>query len=130
MSQSGMDRHTGRWNTGWASVVQAIELLLTTRYFERVLREYVGSPVPALLGQLANPETVLKFRWSIVLTIRLFEPRFLPTAVDLISLDRTGVSQWEIRGKYRPRAHLGDMTVAGDVSLRLGQNGAGMIVTG
>ena len=64
MTQFGMDRHTGRWNSGWESVAQAIEVLLTTRYFERVLREYVGSPLPALLGETANLETISKFRWA------------------------------------------------------------------
>lgn len=130
MTQLGMDRHTGRWNSGWESVAQAIEVLLTTRYFERVLREYVGSPLPALLGETANLETVSKFRWAIAITILLFEPRFLPTQIAMTELDRPGNSSWIIRGKYRPRAHLGDLSEAGEVTLTIGASGAGQIVAG
>ncbi|MDI6839225.1 MAG: GPW/gp25 family protein [Rhizobiaceae bacterium] len=130
MTQFGMDRHSGRWISGWASVAQAIEVLLTTRYFERVLREYVGSPLPAMLGETANLETVSKFRWAIAITILLFEPRFLPTQIAMTDLGRPGNSSWIIRGKYRPRAHLGDLTEAGEVTLTIGASGAGQIVAG
>ncbi|CDX55881.1 Baseplate protein [Mesorhizobium plurifarium] len=130
MTQFGMDRSTGLRQSGWDNVIQAIEILLTTRYFERCLREYVGSPVPALLGELANVQTVIRFQWSVAAVILLFEPRFTPTRISPLTLDRTGASDWVIEGIYRPRAHLGDITPAGTVSLRLGQAGGQLIVTG
>ncbi|RWX61285.1 GPW/gp25 family protein, partial [Mesorhizobium sp. M2A.F.Ca.ET.039.01.1.1] len=92
MTQFGMDRSTGLRQSGWDNVIQAIEILLTTRYFERVLREYVGSPVPALLGELANVQTVIRFQWSVAAVILLFEPRFTPTRISPLTLDRTGSS--------------------------------------
>jgi phage baseplate assembly protein W len=128
--QFGMDRSTGMRLGGWDSVVQSIETLITTRYFERVLREHVGSPVPALLGEIANASTVLRFQWAIGVVILLFEPRFLPKRITPTSLDRSGLSAWLIEGVYRPRAHLGDLTPAGSVTLRLGQAGGQQIVTG
>ncbi|MDG4908725.1 hypothetical protein EOA60_27385 [Mesorhizobium sp. M1A.F.Ca.IN.020.06.1.1] len=129
MTQFGMDRSTGLRQSGWDNVIQAIEILLTTRYFERVLREYVGSPVPALLGELANVQTVIRFQWSVAAVILLFEPRLTPTRISPLTLDRAGASAWVIEGIYRPRAHLGDFTPAGTVSLRLGQAGGQLIVT-
>lgn len=124
-----MDRETGLWNDGWNSVIQSIEVLLTTRYFERVLREHVGSPVPILLGELANIETVSRFQWAMALVILLFEPRFVPTTIKPDSLDRTGDSSWIIEGIFRPRAHLGDLTPARVVRLRLGASNGQLIVT-
>lgn len=130
MTQVGWDRHGATWHGGWDSVAQAIEVLLTTRFFERQLREYVGSPLVALLGRTANAETISKFRWAVALTILLFEPRFVPTRIAMTDLDRSGASKWTIRGIYRPRGHLGDLTPAGEVSLTIGSNGAGQIVVG
>ncbi|MCE6073389.1 baseplate assembly protein [Agrobacterium vitis] len=129
-TQYGMDPETGKWVSGWDSVVVAIGKLLSTRYFERVLREYVGSPVPTILGQTANVQTILKFRWALVLAIELFEPRFKPTKVTMDALDRKGNSTWTIRGTYRPRAHLGDLTEAGEVSLSFGSDGTSTIIAG
>lgn len=87
-----MDRSTGLRQSGWDNVIQAIEILLTTRYFERVLREYVGSPVPALLGELANVQTVIRFQWWVAAVILLFEPRLTPTRISPLTLDRAGAS--------------------------------------
>lgn len=127
--QYGMDRETGLRQGGWDNVVQAIETLVTTRFFERGLREYVGSPVPALLGEQATSRTVIRFQWAVALVILLNEPRFTPTSITPVSLDRSGDSAWLVEGIYRPRAHLGDPTPAGTVSLRLGQADGNMIVT-
>lgn len=129
--QFGMDRATGLRLGGWDNVVQAIEVLLTTSWFERVLREHVGSLFPRLLGELANRQTVIRFQWAIAAVILLYEPRFVPTRIVPTALDRSGDSAWLIEGLYRPRAHLGDLTVAGTVSLKLGTAAAGAtIVTG
>lgn len=129
MTQVSMDGATGLWISGFDSMMASIGRLLTTRYYERVLREYVGSPVPALLGELANPRTVIRFRWAVALTILLFEPRFVPKVISMDDLDRTGAASFTIRGIFRPRAHLGDLTEAGEVTLIIGQTGNGLIVT-
>lgn len=125
-----MDRATGMRQGGWDSVIQSIEGLMTTRFFERVLREHVGSSVPSLLGEPANPKTILLFQWTVAAALILFEPRFTPTRITPLSLDRDGAATWLIEGLYRPRGHVGDPTPAGTVTLRLGQAGGNMIITG
>jgi phage baseplate assembly protein W len=122
VGSAGVNRFTGRPLTDWDHVVQSIENIFSTRYFERVMREYVGSPVPRLLGELANPRNVSRFRWATTIAIFLFEPRFQPTHVDMFALDRTGDSEWRFDGIYRPRGHLGDFTPAGKRSMVLGVN--------
>ena len=129
-ASTGIDRGTWGVITGWDHVIQSIELLLTTRYFERVAREHVGSPVPALLGELANAGTVIRFQWAVAVVILLFEPRFTPTRISPLTLDRSGASGWVIEGIYRPRGHLGDMTPAATVRLRLGQTGGQLVLAG
>jgi len=121
----GMDAETGRYLTGWEHVCQSIGKLLTTAYFERVMRPHVGSNARRLFGELANVRTAQRFRWAVALAIYLFEPRFTPLAINQVDLDRTGATAWIIDGWYRPRAHLGDMTIAGRKSLTLTWGGRG-----
>lgn len=111
---SGIDRRTGKLLTGWPHVVQSLEVIFTTGFGERVMREWVGSYVPYMLGQNLVPSTVLKFYVGLYAAIEAFEPRyrivrFLPTEVS-----RLGSLRLDIEGEYRPRGHLGDFTVEGE----------------
>lgn len=126
----GIDRHTGKVLTGWAHVMQSIEVLLTTPYFERVMRPYVGSFGIRLFGELANRRTAQRFRWTVATALLLFEPRFHPTRIDQIDLDRTGETVWIIEGDYRPRGHLGDTTSAGSRTLTLAEASGGLVLAG
>lgn len=127
---AGIDRRTGKVLTGWAHVMQSIEVLLTTPYFERVMRPYVGSFGIRLFGELANRRTAQRFRWTVATALLLFEPRFHPTRIDQIDLDRTGETVWIIEGDYRPRGHLGDTTSAGSRTLTLAEASGGLVLAG
>lgn len=126
----GIDRRTGKVLTGWAHVMQSIEVLLTTPYFERVMRPYVGSFGIRLFGELANRRTAQRFRWTVATALLLFEPRFHPTRIDQVDLDRTGETVWIIEGDYRPRGHLGDTTSAGSRTLTLAEASGGLVLAG
>lgn len=119
----GMDRKTGKMITGWKHVEQSMSVIFMTRFHERVLRRWVGSFVPHLLGESAVELTILRFFWSIMVSIELWEPNFRYYRVRI--RDRDGsvggeqmmTSAEELRlghitikneGTYRPRAHLGD----------------------
>lgn len=117
----GMDRRTGKMLVGWSHVVQSMQVIFATRYHERVLRRYVGSFVPHLLGDNATMRVVARFYWAIITAIDLWEPNYRIQQVNvqtrksgssLTSAEelRKGDLTTEMAGVYRPRAHLGDVT--------------------
>lgn len=127
---SGVDRWTGRPVSGWAHVVLSIEAILSTPFGSRVMRRWVGSLIPQMLGENLVPETLLRFFTALYAALA-FEPRFALTKIDILSsVDelRAGRLRMELQGVYRPRAHLGDYTVEGPRSVTLGANPEGVIV--
>ena len=119
--RAGMNRRTGKILIGWDHVVQSIQTIFLTRYHERVLRRWVGSFVPHILGESAVPPVITRFFWAIASCIELWEPNYrisrvrVETRPDnslLTSAEelRTGLLQTQIEGAYRPRAHLDDPT--------------------
>ena len=117
----GMDRSTGKMIVGWDHVVQSVLMIFLTRFHERVLRRWVGSFVPHILGESATPRVITRFYWAIATSIELWEPRYLIRRIrqylrqDGSSLTRaeelrTGTMTHQTEGVYRPRGHLGDFT--------------------
>jgi phage baseplate assembly protein W len=130
---TGMDSVTGKILVGWDYVLQEITQALTTAFFERCMRPYVGSNARRLWGELANTRTAMRFRWAVILAMTSTNPRtgypmvpnFEPMRVDQVGLDRTGDTVWVIDGFYIPRGHLGDRTRAGRRRLTLAFDGRG-----
>jgi hypothetical protein len=126
-ARNGMDRKTGKLKQGWAHVEQSLEVIFMTHFHERVLRGWVGSFVPRLLGESIVPGIITRFFWSIISAIELFEPDYritqvffmgnalaqwsppltVTSAADLI---RAGDVIFRQEGIYYPRGHLGDFT--------------------
>lgn len=118
----GMDRRTGKPIAGWKHVVQSIQTIFATRYHERVLRRWVGSFVPHLLGENAVLRVITRFYWAMATAIDLWEPRYRilriyvktrPTDETLLTSAeelRLGKFTTINQGVYRPRGHLGDET--------------------
>lgn len=125
---AGMNRSTGRILTDWDHCVQSIRCIMTTPFFERVCREYVGSHAVKLLGEPANSTTILRLQWAICLAIELFEPRAVPYRISITDLDRTGASSWVIQVIYRPNALEGDFTPSGIRTLVFDPTVSGQIV--
>ena len=119
----GMDRRTGKMLVGWDHVQQSLEMLFATPYHQRILRQWVGSFVPALLGENITQPTITRFWWAIIAAVDLWEPDYSikqifmqsvgatilsnPTSVDGI---RKGTVSFAYQGQYYPRGHLGDRT--------------------
>lgn len=107
---AGIDRETGALLTDYDHVVQSVAVIFATRFGERIMREWVGSPVANLLGRLMNASEILSFFAAVQATIDTFEPRLKVRKVEPLSVSRTGTVGIRIIVEYRPRALLGDLT--------------------
>lgn len=119
----GINRRTGQVLVGWPHVVQSLEVLFTTGFGERIMREWVGSFVPAMLGRNMVPATILAAKTAIYVAIELFEPRYRITKIASLSVDRLGRYAFRLEGEYRPRGHLGDPRAAGSRTVTIGSSG-------
>jgi hypothetical protein len=126
-ARNGMDRNTGKLLQGWDHVQQSLEVIFATSFHERVLRRWVGSFVPRLLGENLVASVVTRFYWAIISAIDLWEPDYRITQVFFMgnalstwappltvtstaSLIRAGQVIFRQEGVYYPRGHLGDYT--------------------
>jgi phage baseplate assembly protein W len=127
----GVDRRTGRMILGFAHVFQSMTVIYATRYHERVLRRWVGSLVPHLLGELETVQNVTKFYFAFSSALDLFEPGYSikrvyvqqapgstdprnvtsdPVTLTTANMVRKGQIHFRHDGVYIPRGHLGDPT--------------------
>lgn len=125
----GMDRRTGKMLAGWHHVEQSLHLLFVTRFHERILRQWVGSFVPHLIGENAVESVITRFYWAVMTSIDLWEPCYRvqecriktrspnyngedPDYLSLTSVDEflRGNIEVQVNGLYMPRGHLGDHT--------------------
>lgn len=102
----GIDATTGRLLVGWPWVVQSIMLVLSTAFFERVMRPHVGSNARRLIGELANLRNAQRYRAAVVIACLSFVPNFRPARVGIISVDRKGEALWMLEGWYLPHGHV------------------------
>lgn len=135
-ARNGMNRRTGALLQGWNHVEQSLELIFATPFHERVLRRWVGSFVPHILGESAVSRVITRFFWAIASAIDIWEPDYrikqiylmgdaiqqwsggapglgIPLSsgtLDAADLLRLGHLIFRQEGVYRPRAHLGDFT--------------------
>lgn len=65
------------------AVKQALKNLILTNYYERPFHSEIGSPVRALLFELATPLTAHAMRRGIIDVIQNFEPRVRVEQVDV-----------------------------------------------
>lgn len=126
--RNGMDRATGKIISGWPHVQQSLDVLFVTPFHQRVLRRWVGSFVPHILGQNIVAKTITRFFWAIASAIDLWEPGY---RVDRVYFMGDALNSWapispvtargiirlgqvimRTEGTYFPRGHLGDFTPA------------------
>lgn len=122
----GVHRKTGKVLMGWDYVRQSMEVIFATPFHTRVLRRYVGSFVPHILGESAVPRIITRFYWAIASAIDLWEPCYRikrvlfqgfaigdawsPVQTTGAELLRLGHVIFRNEGVYMPRGHLGDFT--------------------
>jgi phage baseplate assembly protein W len=123
--RNGVNRETGMLLQGWEHVEQSMKVIFATPFHERILRQWVGSMVPHLLGEIAVSRVITRFHWAMAVAIDLWEPNYRiqtvffmgdaleswkPQTFDVIGEFRLGHAFFRTEGSYRPRAHLGDTT--------------------
>jgi phage baseplate assembly protein W len=122
----GLNAATGGIITGWDHVVQSINDIFTTRFGERIMREWYGSFVPNLLGRLITPDEVVPYFTALTSAIEQWEPRFRVTQIQVTDVTREGHFVVFLDGEYRPRAAYGDFTPEGARRLYAASNPDGI----
>ena len=122
---NGVNRFSGKLLSGFRHVEQSLEVIFATPFHQRVLRRWVGSFVPLILGETYVPRIITRFYWAIATSIDLWEPRyrikqvfymgralddtwFPHTTIDVEALIRLGEAIFRNEGVYYPRGHLGN----------------------
>lgn len=108
MPGTGVDRKTGAVITGWAHVVQSVEVILTTPQLTRVMRRAFGSDVPKLIDAPMNNSTLLALYSAMAEALELWEPRFELKRIAYATASADGSVTIALAGVYYPRGHLGD----------------------
>lgn len=123
--RNGMDRSTGQLLQGWDHVEQSMEVIFATPFHQRVLRRWVGSFVPAILGDNIVQRVIMRFFWAIASALDLWEPDYRikqvyfmgnalsgynPAINNIDDLIRVGHVYFRQEGVYYPRGHLGNFT--------------------
>lgn len=103
---SGMDARTGKMIPDMEHIAQSVETIFSTRTGERVMREYFGTPANGLLGENMTQAQIMRW-WAIAwAALTIFEPRFVPRGLRVISATRQGGLEITVFGDFKPFAHL------------------------
>ena len=124
----GMDATSGKILVYWDHTVQSAAKIFATPYHTRVLRRWVGSFVPHILGENATPSVITRFFWAIATALDLWEPRYKIERVRVNKRNREAISPGNLmsdlltsaeelrrgtlttrpEGVFMPRGHLGN----------------------
>ena len=121
-SSVGLSHDTGLLLSDWDHVEQSIQVILTTRLGQRVLRRDFGSEVPDLVGKPMTTRVLLAFYVAVAGAIARWEPRFEVTKCEIPAAGADGVIEMQIHGVYYPRGHLGDFSTSSSKTTKVHLN--------
>lgn len=111
-----IDQRTGEVIDNYASAVQSVSIVFSTRLGEMIMLRELGAGLVELLGRLLTARLFSAYLTLMMTAIDLWEPRFRVRRIDVGgSTDdiRMGTAGFSIEVDWRPNAHLGDSTVEG-----------------
>lgn len=111
---AGIDRVTGRPIDNFASALQGVETIFSTRIGNLITLREFGAGLLELIGRLVRPNLLAAFQQLVATAIDLWEPRFKVRRIVFETSEtnlQLGILGLHIEVDYRPRAHLGDFTV-------------------
>jgi phage baseplate assembly protein W len=95
----GTSAETGKTINGLDHLRQSIARLLTTPVGSRVMRRNYGAYVFDLIDQPGNRAAILKVYAAVVDALLRWEPRFLPTKIELLTGDaQSGLFELSLEG--------------------------------
>lgn len=126
-----LDRHTYQPIDNFASALQGVEVILSTRIGSRIMRREFGGGIVELLGRALTASLFAAFQQLLATAIDLWEPRFSVRKVSVtgsVEEIRAGTAGLSIEADYRPRGHLRDFSVERVVSFDIGFRNGGIEV--
>ncbi len=117
MASTGLDRFTGLPLSGFAHVVQCVDVIFSTRLGDMVMLRWFGCGLVELLGRRATQRNLDLYKTLIALGISTWEPRLAVVKVlaegNTDSAVRLGRLRFQVLCHYRPNALKGDYRIEG-----------------
>lgn len=116
--RAGIDERTGKVLSGPDHLAQSLLKIWTTRLDTRVMRLAFGSDLRSLLSEDLTPAIAMQVYNEMVASAARWEPEFMITQLQLVTLKETGKLGIRYGGIYFPEGRLGNYDLAVDLGLR------------
>ncbi len=116
--RTGIDARTGKILAGPDHLAQSLMKIWTTPLSSRVMRLAFGSDLRSLLAEDLTPAIAMLIYNEMVASAARFEPEYLITQLQLVTLKDSGALGIRHGGIYFPEGRFGDYSKAVDLGLR------------
>jgi hypothetical protein len=115
--RTGINARTGKILTGPAHLAQSLRKIWQTRLDTRVMRLSFGADLRSLLSEDLTPTIALLIYNEMVASAARWEPEYLITQLQLVTLQETGKLGIRHGGIYYPEGRYGNYDLAVDLGL-------------
>ncbi len=116
--RTGINARTGKILTGPAHLAQSLSKIWQTRLDTRVMRLSFGADLRSLLSEDLTPAIAMLIYNEMVASAARWEPEYLITQLQLVTLQESGKLGIRHGGIYYPEGRLGNYDLAVDLALR------------
>ena len=115
--RTGINARTGKILTGPAHLAQSLSKIWQTRLDSRVMRLSFGADLRSALSEDLTPSIALLIYNEMVASAARWEPEYLITQLQLVTLQESGKLGIRHGGIYYPEGRFGNYDLAVDLSL-------------